>query len=152
MDPSDGRPGPLLEQEDLYRVLFEQAADPMYLIDPATGRFLDANDIAFRVTGWSREELLGMTFRELHDPGDAALLDSIEPRLREQGRIRLAGVSQRRRDGTLLPVELSLSRLEAGDRVYGFVVAHDITQRLREAEQLQSQAAALAEAKGFLEA
>lgn len=52
--------------ERRYRSLFEQNPDPLFVVDPETMAFLDANPAAAEMYGYAREELLGMTPLELH--------------------------------------------------------------------------------------
>src|SRR5262245_56026010 len=53
-------PPPIIDNESMFRLLFERSADAMTLQDPATGAFLDVNDAAVRMTGApSKEALLG---------------------------------------------------------------------------------------------
>src|SRR5262245_57814360 len=113
-DPESVPGGALLEQEELHRLLFEQAADAMYLVDGETGRLLDANDVAARVTGYSKEELRGMTTRDLHPPEEHSFVAEIRARLRSEGSLRVAALNHRRKDGQVFPVELSLSAVDVG--------------------------------------
>lgn len=55
-----------------YRALFEQASVAMSEADVATGRFLRANRQYCAFTGYSADELLGMTLADLLFPEDAA--------------------------------------------------------------------------------
>lgn len=54
----------LRESEQRYRGLVESASDLIYLTDPE-GRFTYANEVAIRITGYPREQLIGMHFRDL---------------------------------------------------------------------------------------
>lgn len=65
----------LLESEKRYRALFEAHPLPLWLYEPGSLRIVDANPAAVEKYGWSREELQGMTLRELRDPGDIPALE-----------------------------------------------------------------------------
>ncbi|WP_319587380.1 PAS domain S-box protein [uncultured Desulfobulbus sp.] len=54
---------------DLYRLLFEEAADSMFITDPQ-GRLLAVNSRAITMMGYSEEELLGMPLTALIPPED----------------------------------------------------------------------------------
>ena len=57
------------DSETSLRSLFELSPVGICLVDMNSGRFLRVNDSLVTSTGYSREELLGMTFREVtpHD-------------------------------------------------------------------------------------
>src|SRR5512140_633573 len=52
--------------EETYRLLFDRNPAPMFVFDEATLEILAANDAMVRDCGWTREELLGMTVRDIH--------------------------------------------------------------------------------------
>ena len=59
------RTGALAESEEKFRVLFEQAAGPIFLVDPETGRLLDYNRRARELFGYTREELESLSVADL---------------------------------------------------------------------------------------
>lgn len=50
--------------EERFRILFEHAPDGFYLND-MEGTFVDGNQAAEKITGYSRDELVGKSFLEL---------------------------------------------------------------------------------------
>ncbi len=60
----------LRESEEQYRAFFELALVGIAQVDPATGRLLQVNARFCEITGYSREELLRITVRELTHPLD----------------------------------------------------------------------------------
>ena len=140
----------LRESEQRYRTIMEQAADAVFMHDE-TGRILDANRRACQSLGYTREELLSMSIGEI-DP------EAIQSGKHESwGRI-LAGESftfeshQRRKDGSALPVEVTLGpvQLPSGTAVMGIV--RDITQRQRAAEALRESEERFREQAALLDA
>jgi PAS domain S-box-containing protein len=59
----------LKEQQDLYRISFEQAAIGMAIV-ALDGRFLQANQLLLHFLGYSHKELLGLTFRDITHPAE----------------------------------------------------------------------------------
>src|SRR5437016_3352866 len=59
-----------------YRLLFEANPQPMWVFDVQTLAFLAVNDAAIATYGWSRQEFLGMTIRDIRPPGDVAALEA----------------------------------------------------------------------------
>lgn len=101
----------------LYRSLFEEAGEAMYLIDPDSGKILDANRRAAEMTGYAVEELRGMKAADLHPASEAESLGRMFAGASEKG--RAAGVSKMhhaRKDGGLVSVEISSASLVVGGR------------------------------------
>ena len=46
------------DQADLARAIFSEIGDALFLLDPDTDRLLEANPVALRMTGFTRDELL----------------------------------------------------------------------------------------------
>jgi two-component system cell cycle sensor histidine kinase/response regulator CckA len=120
----------LRESETLYRVLFEGSPVPKLLYDPATLRFLEVNSAALQLYGYSRDEFLAMTIADLHPPEetDAALRVASKERPTPYH----AGVwKHRKRDGTLIDVDISRQELVLGGRKLRVSVIYDITETTR---------------------
>lgn len=113
----------------LLRALIENVADALYVADPATGRFLDVNDSACRAMGYTRDQYLALTVFDVATDVDRALFDATVAKARKAGHVRMDS-RHRRKDGTVSPVEVSIS-LVTLDRDYLVVVARDITERKR---------------------
>src|SRR5437016_3595477 len=67
----------LLESERHYRVLFESNPLSMWVFDVETLRFLAVNDAAVRHYGYTREEFLGMTIKDVRPAEDVDQLMSL---------------------------------------------------------------------------
>jgi PAS domain S-box-containing protein len=124
----------------LFRTLVDRTADAMEVVDYETGRFLDVNEAACRVHGYTRDEYLQLTVGDL-DPTMAPWEER-----REDGRSQppFYEAVHRRKDGSEFPVEMSVGYVTL-DRQYILAVIRDISERKR-AER------ALTESLGLLEA
>ena len=120
----------LRKSEAQYRLLFESNPQPMWVYDVETLRFLAVNDAAVRRYGYSRAEFLAMTIMDIRSPEDAKLLaDHLAKR---QDEVDHAGQwRHRKKDGSVINVEITASRLSFGGRPAEFVLANDITERLK---------------------
>ncbi len=117
----------------LARELIDKSSDAIFLVDPETGRILDANGQAAINTGYSQAELLEMAVMDL----DAVIADKSSwpghaARIREKGHI-LFETSHRRKDGATFPVEINISHVATAERSYFVGIVRDITSR-KEAE------------------
>jgi len=116
---------------ELYRVLVEEAADGIFITD-LHGRYIAINPRGTELTGYSCEELLGMNISELIPPEDLAREPIRMDDLR-QGNIVVKERRIRRKDGSLLPAEVSIRMLPTGN-LLGIV--HNISERKRAEEQM----------------
>src|SRR5438477_7259734 len=63
--------------DERYRPLFVLSPQPAWVYDRQTLRFLEVNEAAVRSYGWSREEFLGMTIRDIRPPSEQVHLDDM---------------------------------------------------------------------------
>jgi diguanylate cyclase (GGDEF)-like protein/PAS domain S-box-containing protein len=122
--------------ESRYRVLTEQTSDGIAVYD-FDGNIIQANPRACEMLGYSLEEMLAMNLRDIIDPDDMAR-NPIRFDELVNGKIVLSERLLRRKDGTLLPTEVSAKLLTAQNGVHAIV--RDITERLDLQEQLSHQA------------
>lgn len=97
----------LKESEERYRMLFQNAQDAIFVVDPETGTLLDVNKYAQTLTGYSREELIGKHQTFVHPPEDSAFYrDEFRRATRQEG-IQFYEMLVRNKDGRHIPVEIS---------------------------------------------
>jgi PAS domain S-box-containing protein len=115
------------------RALIELAPDAFFQAD-LDARLTDVNEAACRLLGYARHELIGKTIFDIIPVEDAARLNAVRADLLVAGQVSRAEWSQRRKDGTLVPVEVSSNILPDG-RWQAFV--RDISERKRIERALQ---------------
>ncbi|NRF66955.1 EAL domain-containing protein [Aquincola sp. S2] len=137
-----GSDSALFASEQHYRLLFEANPLPMWVYDLLTLRFLDVNDVACRKYGYTREEFLALTIRDIRPAED---VHAVEESVRTMPPLALnAGVWRHRlKDGTLIDVEITSHELLHHGRPARFVCPLDVTQRLRAERALIEREAAL---------
>ena len=123
-----------MQRELLFRRLIDQSRDGIYVLDPRDGRFLDANESAALMVGYTREELLRLHATDIAATDRPLDWSRQNERLRSEGRLAFES-HQRRRDGTLLPIEVELANttIQGGEYVIAFV--RDISERLASRER-----------------
>ncbi len=129
----------LRESEKRYRELFDANPHPMWVYDLASLRFLAVNNAAIAHYGYSREEFLAMTMKDIRPAEDIpALLARVQAM---SGGFGMFGVWRHcKRNGTIINVEISSHVIEFAGRRADVVLAHDVTERLRtEARLLQAE-------------
>ncbi|MHB0898288.1 MAG: ATP-binding protein [Spirochaetales bacterium] len=119
----------LEESEARYRLLFKAHNSIMLLIDPDSGRIIDANPSAEAFYGWTRSQLLSMNISEIN----------IQPAEQIKERIKLIQnqdksifiLKHRRAFGDVRDVEVFSSPVEyAGEKVL-YSIVHDATARIQ---------------------
>ncbi|MDQ3818192.1 MAG: PAS domain S-box protein, partial [Acidobacteriota bacterium] len=126
----------LRQSEEHYRILFEGNPHPMWVYDLETLYFLAVNNAAIHHYGYSREEFLSMTIKEIRPTEDVPAL--IETITHVSEGINRSGVwKHRKKDGTLIDVEITSHPFIFMGRSAEFVLAHDVTERLSAEEALK---------------
>jgi PAS domain S-box-containing protein len=125
--------------QEQYRVVTEALNDAVFTLDAET-RFTFGNAAGERLTGYRLEELLGHSFMELVAPRDLpALVDRFRRAISGEAISPHVQAEMIRKDGTSVPIELSMANLILDGRVVGRVgVARDITDRRRAEEQIKA--------------
>jgi len=130
------------ESEERFRQTFELAASGMAHVT-LDGYFLRVNPSLCEMLGYSREELIGCSVKELSHPEDRDVTDADRARVL-RGELGKAEFEKRylRKDGTVVWVDLAIAlvRSAAGAPEYEVAILDDITERkhaeaaLRESE------------------
>jgi len=124
----------LRRSEERFRTLFDFASDAIFIHD-LRGKFVEVNRTACERLGYSREEFLTMSPAEIDAPDFAPLQSEREGALEGQGSAFFEAAHVRR-DGTVVPVELSATIIDLGGRKAVLSIARDISERQRaEAER-----------------
>jgi PAS domain S-box-containing protein len=124
------------ERDASYRDMFEANPHPMWVYDRETLAFLDVNDAAMTNYGYSRDEFLSMTIKDIRPPEEVPQL--IAEISRTPGATKSPGPwRHRRKDGSEIIAETSSHSIDFAGRMAVVVLASDITQRIRSEEQLR---------------
>lgn len=118
----------LRKREEMYRGLFENAHDAI-LVEDSDERIIDANRAAESLLGYSREELLDMRTRELEAAqmtSDEALEIYSDPAAPDE--IMIPRKLQRE-NGTTVPVEIAVTRIENHERDIFLSIIRDLSRR-----------------------
>src|SRR3984893_14773135 len=131
-----------LVSERNYRTLFEGHPQPMWLYDVDTLAFLNVNDAALDRYGYSRDEFLAMTIKDIRPPQDVPklleLVEGAQPGFDKSGPWR-----HQLRDGTTFQVLVTSHAVIFDGHSARFVLAEDLSESHRlELELQQSKARA----------
>ena len=128
----------LRESEERYRQLFESASDAIFLISPDSCQIIDANKKASELYGYTHEELLTKTSRDISAEPEQAYQRTLETQTIHDHDTRL----HRKKDGTVLPVEITTQAVVLKEKPAMLVAVLDTTER-RQAEEEKTKLEAL---------
>ena len=124
------------EEEQRYRLLFEEEQDAVVIYDIGSGHFFNVNRTAVERYGYTQEQFLSLSLADIFH-GRALEM----PRMWEEvhpGEPRLFELENWRKDGSCFPVEISVGAFSYGGKSFVCLIIRDISERKRiEAELFQ---------------
>jgi PAS domain S-box-containing protein len=120
----------LSESEKQYRMIFDDNPAPVWVYDLYTLDFLAVNRAAVKHYGYSREEFLRMTIKDVRPVEDANLTEEDTVRSDEKGN-QVHRLKHRKKNGQLIHVDLTGHMITFRHKRCRLVLARDITDRLR---------------------
>jgi len=133
-----------LKAQEFFRVLFEKASDPVYLVSDEGLRVVEANEAACRLLGYGRDEFLRLTVAELVPPPYRHRIPEFHASVRDGSGYRRDRRVLFRKDGTVVATDHAVSRVDISGKPYYIASCRDLTEQERAAKELE-------EAKAFLE-
>jgi PAS domain S-box-containing protein len=125
----------LRASEERYRTLFESNPSPMWVYDRETLAFLAVNAAAVRHYGYSQDEFLAMSIKDIRPVEDLPeLMNNL--RQRTDGLDEVTQWRHRRKDGALIDVEITSHDLRWLGRPGSLVLINDVTARKRAEDQV----------------
>ncbi|MEO6684530.1 MAG: PAS domain S-box protein [Dyadobacter sp.] len=130
----------LEESEKRYSDLFQLSPQPMWVYDLETLQFLNVNDAAIRHYGYSLEEFLDMTIRDIRPVEELPKLEETLYLTRKKSTLHYNGISRhRKKNGEIIQAEIQSNGIFINGRKARVVLINDITERLRYIEAIERQ-------------
>jgi two-component system, cell cycle sensor histidine kinase and response regulator CckA len=124
--------------DDKFRLFFQENPQPMWVFDRETLGFLEINEAAVKLYGYSREEFLGMRITDLQPADEVPALLEGTPHL--HAALQPLEWHHRLKNGQFIDVEMSTREIVYGGSQAVLAVLIDVTRRKQlEAQLLQSQ-------------
>jgi PAS domain S-box-containing protein len=117
----------LRQSEKQYRLLFHSNPNPMWVFDLETLNFLEVNEAAIQDYGYSRDEFLAMTIMDIRPPEKASQPKAAAFSASGRGLVW----RHRRKNGSLIDVEVVWSPMAFRNRFAALTMATDVTDRRR---------------------
>ena len=132
-----------LNEEKVHKLAFMLDMAPNSItVHDFDGKALMANERAIEMHGFKREEFMALNLNHLDAPESEPLISSRMQLLRERGEA-IFEVGHHRKDGSILPLEVSARVANWGDQQAILSIGTDITVRKQTEEQLRLQSSAL---------
>ena len=126
----------LIQSEEKYRTIFFKSPLPIWIYDSGTFRFLEVNEAAIRHYGYSKEEFLSMTIKDIRPEED------IEQLLKDLKEIDSRSDAQQgiwrhlKKNGEIIIVETTAHSIDYDGRKVRMVITNDITEKIVAEEEL----------------
>ena len=130
----------LKESEERYRNLFENHTAVKFIIDPDSGRIVEANKAAVKYYGWPHERLRQMNIQDINTLPPEGVRKEMQKALAKEK--TYFEFRHRRADGSIRDVEVYSGTVDLRGKKYLHSIVHDITERktaeeaLRESEEV----------------
>ncbi len=131
----------LRKSEGKYRTLFEEASDAIEIVDEK-GRIVDCNQHACDLLGYTREEMLKKQLQDIVAPEYRDSVRQRVTRIIDEGMIPYESANLRK-DGSVVPIEVSAASIEIEGRKRVIYFLRDITERKQAEEELRKTQAQL---------
>ena len=127
----------LRQSEEMYRILFQEANDAIFLMDADTGFILNANREAERLLGRPTKQIIGMHQSQLHPSEKADYYKDEFRKSVKAGHVDDLEAEVIREDGTVVPVVIGASVIQLHNRKLIQGIFRDVTERKRMEERLR---------------
>jgi len=124
-----------MEREEKYRAAVEQSAENIYIYDVVTHKIVETNHALQELLGYSADEMKALKASDFIAHSDLDIEEKIRNVL-SKGSAIVGERRYMRKNGSLVDVEVSASRLTSGERTLLCVVSRDITERKMTHERL----------------
>jgi len=130
----------LIESEKKYVELFHLSPLPMWVVDLGSLQFLDVNRATIIHFGYSREELLSMTLKDIEPPGETPATEHwiTEDRPHNNEHAQRI-VTHQKKNGELREVEIQVAPVLYKGKKANLVIATDITERQTYIKAIENQ-------------
>lgn len=130
----------LKESEQRYADLFHFSPQPMWVFDVETLAFLDVNEAAIRHYGYSYDEFLSMTIKDIRPSEDVPLLQAVLAHNNANHRSFFqAEFRHKKKNDEIIIVDLKSNFIVYRGRAAKLILAHDITANKKYLEEIEHQ-------------
>jgi diguanylate cyclase (GGDEF)-like protein/PAS domain S-box-containing protein len=130
----------LRASEAKFRCTVDRLAEGVFILDPSSRRFVEANAAVLAMLGYTADEFLALTVPDIiaHETPDviARTVRHIDDQLAADGRCDLGRKHLRRKDGSAVPVDVRVTLVPSGGAGLHAVVVKDISEQVEHEDRL----------------
>jgi PAS domain S-box-containing protein len=120
----------------VYDILIQNNPEPVFVYEKENLRFLEVNQTALSLYGYSKSEFLQMDLTDLYAPEDIqTLLGALNSNITEG--VFSGPFRQKKKDGSFLHVEISKFSLKFNNKEAHYNVLRDVSKKLELEKQTQ---------------
>ncbi|MBT8377611.1 MAG: PAS domain S-box protein [Ignavibacteria bacterium] len=113
----------------MYEILIKSNPEPIFIYDEENLRFLEVNEAAINLYGYTREEFLQMDLTDLYNPEDIQNLLETSEEILKEGEFSKP-YRHRRKDGNFIFVQISKIKFKYEENDAVFNTIRDVTETL----------------------
>ncbi|WP_299497403.1 PAS domain-containing sensor histidine kinase [Mucilaginibacter sp.] len=117
--------------QERYKSIFNNSPLPMWIFDADTLKFLDVNEAASKRYGYTKEEFLLMTIKDINSPEKAAEVEMIVKANNKSGHNYEGTTQHIKKNGDYIYVSIQSNHLYLDNHPVRLVQATDITQQVK---------------------
>ncbi|MBU2995271.1 response regulator [Cellulophaga baltica] len=128
------------QSEERYADLFHLSPQPMFIYDVETLQFIDVNKASVDSYGYTHDEFLAMTIKDIRPKDDVGILKSILNKVDINKTINIDKyIRHQKKDGTIIYVEITSNLIPRKNKSVRVVLATDVTSRVKYTEEIINQ-------------
>ncbi len=132
------------ESDETLQLLFDGASDGILLADSKTRRMVRANRAMCQMLGYTPDEIVKLTVQDLHQDEESRSMIAFFDALSKNETSIPTTILMKRKDGNVLPVEISARPIELHGRTHLLGMFRDISERNLAVEKQELHASVLA--------
>jgi len=125
----------LLSTKENYKNLFENSPAPMYIFDFETLQIIDCNEEALLKYGYTKEEFLQLTIKDIRPKEDVAKINKAVESEETYGEIHKKIWRHKKKNGEIMYMDITGHLINYDDRRVSLVMLIDITEKLKIEQQ-----------------
>ncbi|MBT4525309.1 MAG: response regulator [Deltaproteobacteria bacterium] len=120
-----------------FRSVMDHASESIFITDINTGKFIDFNEAACRLLGYSREELLKLGINDIEKNYQSTT--DLQKHMREMkdasGSVQILSGIHKKKNGETYPVEVTISAKEIENQTFLLAVARVISEKTNQGDK-----------------
>jgi PAS domain S-box-containing protein len=130
----------LEESEKRYSDLFHLSPLPMWVFDLETLHFMYVNTAAVKNFGYSQEEFLSMTIKDIRPVEDIPLMQDIVAKSLQFDKDYLHGpIRHLKKNGDIIYVDMQSNTIQFNGKLARLILAIDVTEKFKHVEAIEKQ-------------